>query len=265
MNLDPKKIAEFETVIPTCIQTLSNVLPGIQTILRDDLVLIYSQEYPSQDINRAFLLRETPEKIESLIDEVIAYFKERGMPTIIMVSPGCTPADLPERLLKRGFVRQEPDESWLILENIKNVKVPWTDPRVDVRLVTKDDLGVFAETMTAAYEMDTEWIPMLEKTLAPSIGLPNINNYLAFINNKPVATVTTMHHKEYVVVGSGGVIPAYRGTSLIYNLAVVALAKARDNGANTILAQTTVGPKFERFLRICGLKQAFKRQGFILE
>lgn len=265
MNLDPQKIVEFETVIPTCIQTLSSVMPGIQAILRDDLVLIYSKDYPSQDINRAFLLRESPDKIEGLIDEVIAYFKERELPTIIMVSPGCSPSDLPERLLKRGFVRQEPDESWLILENVKNIKVPRTDSRIDIRLVTREDLRVFAETMTAAYEMTPEWIPMLEKTLEPSIGLPNINNYLAYIENTPVATVTTMHYKEYVVVGSGGVIPKYRGTSLIYNLAVVALAKARDKGANTILAQTTVGPKFERFLRICGLKQAFKRQGYILE
>jgi hypothetical protein len=46
---------------------------------------------------------------------------------------------------------------------------------------------------------------------------------------------------------------------------VVALSQARDKGADTILAQTTVGPMFERFLRICGFKQAFKRQGYILE
>jgi hypothetical protein len=131
--------------------------------------------------------------------------------------------------------------------------------------VTRDDLGVFVETMVAAYEMNPDWIPALENMLEPSIGLPDINNYLAFIDDKPVATVTTMHHKEYVVVGSGGVLPQHRGTNLLYNLAVVALTQARDKGADTILAQTTVGPKFERFLRICGLKQAFKRQGYILE
>jgi hypothetical protein len=265
MSLDPQKIVEFETVIPTCIQALSSVMPGIHAILRDDLVLIYSTDYPSADTNRAFLLRQAPEKIESLIDEVIAYFKEKNLPTTIMVSPGCAPTDLPQRLLKRGFVRQEPDECWLMLEHIKNMKVPRTDSRIAVRLVTRDDLGVFVETMVAAYEMNPDWIPALENMLEPSIGLPDINNYLAFIDDKPVATVTTMHHKEYVVVGSGGVLPQHRGTNLLYNLAVVALAQARDKGADTILAQTTVGPKFERFLRICGLKQAFKRQGYILE
>ena len=265
MNLDTQKIVEYETVIPTCIQALSNVMPGMHTILRDDLVLIYSKDYPSLDINRAFLLRETPEKIDHLIDEVIAYFKERDLSTTIMVSPACAPADLSQRLLKRGFVRQEPDECWLVMEHLQTARVPKTDPKIVVKPVKKEDVGLFAETMAAAYEMTPDWTPMLAKALEPSIGQPNINNYLAFINQKPVATMTTMRHKEFVVAGSVGVLPEHRGTSLAFSLGVVVLSQMRNEGADTILAQTTVGPMFERFLRICGFKQAFKRQGYILE
>lgn len=265
MNLDIQKIVEYETVIPNCIQALSNVMPGVNTILRDNLVLIDSKEYPSLDINRAFLLRETPEKIDDLIDEIITYFKERDLPATIMVSPACTPADLSQRLLKRGFVRREPDECWLVMEHIQARKVPRTDPKVVVKPVQKEDVGLFAETMVAAYEMAPDWAPMLEKALGPSIGHPNISHYLAFIDQKPVATVTTMQHEEYVVVGSGGVLPQHRGSNLLFNVSVVALAQARDKGADTILGQTTVGPMFERFLRICGFKQVFKRQGYILE
>ena len=118
--------------------------------------------------------------------------------------------------------------------------------------------------MVAAYEMESDWAPMLEKVLEPSVGQPNIHNYMAFVNDKPVATMTTMRHKEYVVAGSVGVLPEYRGTSLVFNMAVPILVQMRDDGADTILAQTTVGPMFERFLRICGFKQAFKRQGYFL-
>jgi len=265
MNLDIQKIVEYETVIPNCIRALSDVMPGVQIVLRDNLVLIDSKDYPSLDINRAFLLRETPEKIDDLIDEVIAYFKARDLPATIMVSPACTPADLPERLLKRGFVRQEPDECWLVMDHIQARKVPRTDPKVVVKPVTKEDVGLFAETMVAAYEMAPEWAPMLEKALEPSIGHPNIDHYLAFIEQKPAATVTTMQYKDYVIVGSGGVLPQHRGSTLLFNVSVIALAHAREKGADTILGQTTVGPMFERFLRMCGFKQAFKRQGFILE
>jgi hypothetical protein len=265
MSLDTQKIIEYETVIPHCIEALSSVMPGVHTILRDNLVLNYSKGYPALDINRAFLLRETSERIDDLIDEVIAYFKERDLPATIMVSPACTPADLPGRLLSRGFVRQEPDECWLVMEHIQARKVPRTDPKVVVKPVQKEDAGLFAETMVAAYDMTPDWVPMLEKVLEPSIGHPNIDHYLAFIDQKPAATMTTMQYKDYVVVGSGGVLPQHRGSTLLFNVSVIALAQAREKGADTILGQTTVGPMFERFLRISGFKQAFKRQGYVLE
>jgi hypothetical protein len=151
------------------------------------------------------------------------------------------------------------------MDHIQARRVPRTDPRVVVKPVQKEDAGLFAETMVAAYEMTPDWVPMLEKALEPSIGHPNIDHYLAFIDQKPVATVTTMQYKDYVVVGSGGVLPQHRGSTLLFNVSVIALARAREKGADTILGQTTVGPMFERFLRICGFKQAFKRQGYILE
>jgi hypothetical protein len=265
MNLDIQKIIEYETIMPNCIQALSSVMPGMHVIMRDNLVLIHSKDYPSPDTNRAYLLRETPEKIDDLIDEVIAFFKEKDLPTTIMVSPACTPADLPQRLLKRGFVKQEPDEYWVVMEHIQAAKAPKTDPRVVVKPVTKEDVGLFTETMAAAFEMAPDWAPMLEKVLEPSVGQPNITHYLAFIDQKPVATMTTMHYKEYVVVGSGGILPQHRGTSLLFNFGVKVLVQARDKGADTVLGQTTVGPLFERFLRIYGFKQALKRQGYILE
>jgi hypothetical protein len=265
MNPDIQKIIEYESIMPNCIEALSSVMPGMNVIKRDNLALIHSKDYPSPDSNRAYLLRETPDKIDDLIDEVIAFFKERDLPTTILVSPACTPDDIPQRLLRRGFVKQEPDEYWVIMEHIKSARVPPTDPKVVVKPVTKENVGCFAETMAAAFEMSPEWAPMLEKIMEPSVGQPNIDHYLAFINEKPVATMTTMHYKDYVVVGSGGIIPEQRGTTLLYNFGIKVLVQARDKGADTVLGQTTVGPLFERFLRIYGFKQAFKRQGFVLE
>ena len=54
----------------------------------------------------------------------------------------------------------------------------------------------------------------------------------------------------------------HRGSSLIFNLAVNVLSQARDEGVDTVILQTTLGPIFERFLRICGFKLAFKRTGY---
>jgi hypothetical protein len=265
MELDLQKIAKYERIMPLCMQPLIGAMPGLEVLLRDDLTLISSPDYPSPDANQAFLLRATEETIEALIDEVTEYFKSRALSPAIYLSPACTPSDLPKRLSRRGFVKQEPDESWLAFEHVQAAQVPKTDPKIVVRQVEKSEVGLFAEVMAAAYEMPPEWVPMLIKTLEPSIGQSNFRHYLGFIGQQPLATITVMRHKDYAIVGSGGVLPEHRGSTMIFNLAVNVLAQARGEGVDTILGQTTLGPLFERFLRICGFKLAFKRTGYILE
>jgi hypothetical protein len=265
MSLDLQKIIEYEKIFPLCMQSMVGSTPGLDVILRDDLALMYTADYPSPDANQAFLLRATEETAEALIDEVTEYFKSRSLSPAIYISPACTPSDLPKRLLRRGFVKQEPDESWLVFEHVQAAKVPKTDPKVVVRQVKNTEVGLFAEVMAAAYEMPSEWVPMLIKTLEPSIGQPNFRHYLGFIDEQPLATITVMLHKNYAIVGSGGVLPQHRGSTLIFNLAVNVLAQARQEGVDTFLGQTTLGPIFERFLRICGFKMAFKRTGYLLE
>jgi hypothetical protein len=264
MGIDLQKIVEYERIMPLCMQPLIGVMPGMDAILRDDLALMYTADYPSPDANQAFLLRATEATVEALIDEVTEYYQTRDMPPAIYVSPACTPSDLPKRLLRRGFVKQEPDESWLVFEHMQAAKAPKTDPKIVVRQISKSEVGVFAEVMVAAYEMPSEWVPMLTKTLEPSIGQPNFRHYLAFKDQKPLATITVMRHKDFAVVGSAGVLPEHRGSNLIFNLAVNVLVQARQDGVDTAILQTTLGPIFERFLRICGFKLAFRRTGYIL-
>ena len=264
MGFDAQKIAELEQIIPRSLKAMSGSIPGMDVTLRDDLVLICSQSYPDPDINRAFLLRTTPEKADALIDEITEKYRANGMPVNILISPACTPADLPERLLKRGFVKQEPDECWLVYENLQAAKVPNTDPNIIVKPVIKQDVEIFAQVMTSAFGMSQEWVGMLAQVLEPTIGLPNLTHYLAYRNETPLATLTLMRDKDLVVIGSGGVVPEHRGSSLIFNLAVKALIQAQAEGVQTIVGQTTVGPLLERYLRIYGFKTAFKRSCYML-
>ncbi len=133
MNMDPQKIAELELIIPTIAQGLVEAVPGVEVVLRDDIVILSSHSFPSADINRAYLFRTTPERTDALIDEVIDFFKARDLPASIMVSPACTPDDLPQHLEARGFVRQETDEAWMVLDNLQKVKVPKLDKSVTVK------------------------------------------------------------------------------------------------------------------------------------
>lgn len=265
MNLTPQQIAELERINPTIMQGLSSVVPGMDVVLRDDIVLISSKDFPSADANLAYLFRTTPEKADALIEEVVDYFRAKELPPLIMVSPACTPVDLPERLLARGFVRQEVEESWMMFTGLQKAVVPKIDKSVTVKRVDSENVSTFAKVMAGAFEMPAEWVPFLAQMLEPTLSVPGFSHYVAFVKDVPAATLTLMRHEQYVTIGSGGVLPEFRGTRTIFNTAVEVLGAAKQEGVDVVLGQTTLGPKFERYLRIGGFKPAFKRTGFKLE
>ena len=265
MSLELQKIVNYEKVLPLIMKPLAGIMPGLDVILRDDLALIYTADYPSPDANQAFLLRASEGTVEALIDEVTEYYQTRDMSPAIYISPACTPSDLSKRLIKHGFVKQEPDESWLMYEHLQTAKIVKWDPKIEVRQIGKSEVSQFAQVMAAAYEMPAEWIPMLITSVEPSIGQPDIYHFLAFVNQEPLATLSLMCQKDYAIIGSAGIVPQHRGSSIMFNLtANVLFGQARQKGVDTVILQTTLGPIFERFLRICGFKLAFRRTGYLL-
>jgi len=266
MILTPQKIAELELIIPTVVQGLVESVPGVEVILRDDIVILSSHSFPSTDVNRAYLFRTAPEHTDTLIDEVVEFFKARDLSASIMVSPACTPEDLPRRLEARGFIRQESDEAWLVLERLQKAIVPKIDKSVTVRrVVNGEDVATFAQVMTSAYDMPSEWALSMAQMLEPTITIPSFAHYVAFVKGVPAGTLTLMRHGQYVTIGSGGVLPEFRGTRTIFNMAVNVLAEAKRDGVETVVGQTSLGPKFERYLRIGGFKLAFRRTEYKLE
>jgi len=264
MKLDLEKIAALERINYLTMQPVANLTPGTEMLLRPDMILTSSATYPSPDANHACLLRTDPQKVDGLMDEVITYFRAREMPPVVLVSPACLPADLPERLLARGFQRQKPDETWMVLENLQDRKIPAIERNAQVKIISRAEAPLFAEVMVTAYEMPAEWVSVLADLLAPSIGTPGITHFLAFMSGKPIATLTLMRYQDYVTIGSAGVLPEHRGGRTIFNMAVEVLGEAKRQGVETVLLQTSLGPIFERFLRICGFTLAFKRQTYML-
>lgn len=266
MIIDTQKIAELELIIPTIAQGLVEAVPDVEVVLRDDIVILSSHSFPSADINRAYLFRTTLERTDVLIDEVVDFFKVRELPASIMVSPACTPVELSQCLESHGFVCQEVDEAWMALDSLQKVRIPKLAKSVIVKRVeNKTDVATFAEVMTGAYDIPADWAPSLAQMLEPTVTVPGFAHYLAFVKDAPAATLTLMRHGQYAIIGSVGVLPEYRGTRTIYNMAVEVISEAKSDGIQAIVAQTSVGPKFERYLRIGGFKLAFRRTEYKLE
>ncbi|MGD2147415.1 MAG: hypothetical protein PVH41_12035, partial [Anaerolineae bacterium] len=124
MDAPVERIAELEGANYAAAAAIADVTPGLEVVLRDDVVLSRSTAFPTLDANHACLVRTAARRADSLIAEVADFFRETGADAAIYVSPACTPTDLCDRLLRRGFSRQEEDEAWMVLEGVHEIDLP---------------------------------------------------------------------------------------------------------------------------------------------
>ncbi|MBN1890878.1 MAG: hypothetical protein JW850_22980 [Thermoflexales bacterium] len=264
MTITIERIAELERANYIAMFPMVGVTPGMDLIVRDDIILTSNEILPMPDSTHACLLRATPETADDLICQVIDYFKSKKLPTLVFVSPACTPPELPERLLRHGFVKQKQQEHWIVFEHALSLKLPDADPRVIVERATAGDALTFAHTFALAFELPPESAPQIAQLLRPSIDLAGNYHYLAFVDKQPVATLSLICHENIGVIGSGGVIPGHRGGRLIASLCIQAVDRTRrEHPMDTVIGQTTE-PLVQRLLRISGFKTAFSRTCYSL-
>ena len=262
MNDSIQQIADLEWLNYAAIVPIVQVTPSLSLDLRDDVIITSNEVFPYSDATHACLLRATPQTVDNLIAEVKDYFQSKGWPTTIFISPACTPADLPQRLLQKGFIKQEDEEAWMVFDNLLSFEIPPPTPKIPVRQIAKDELLAFVNIFAAAFEMPGDFVPYLAQMMEPSLHLPDIYHYLAFIGDQPVGTCSLVCYQSLGTLGGVGVMPTYRGSRAVTNLILTAALTAQRRGVNTILLQTTAGARLERLLRIQGFKRIFTRVAY---
>jgi GNAT superfamily N-acetyltransferase len=186
------------------------------------------------------------------------------LPVAVYVSPACTPRDLPARLLSSGFDKLAEEEAWLALEDLPDLSIPSPHPKIAVKRVTEDEVASFATVFTTAFGMPADFAPAMAQLLKPSVGLPNVDHYLAASGDEPIGTCSLLRYKTFGVLGSVGVVQGHRRSGAATNLVIRAVGDAREQGVETIMLQTTAGTPLERLLRISGFTMAFTRSCYVL-
>jgi GNAT superfamily N-acetyltransferase len=263
MDTTRQQIATLERINYEATLAITQATPGLDLHLGADVILTSSDIFPFPDTTHACLLQATPQTVDHLIDEVTAYFKTKGMLPAIFVSPACTPADLGERLLRRGFIRQEAEEAWLVLDPLPHLDLPPTGA-ITVQRIGPTEALTFAGIFMTAFGLPLDFAPAMAQLLIPSLHLPGVYHYLARCEEQPVGICSLICYQNVGILGSAGVIPAHRGSKAIFRLIVEAVQQTRLRGVDTLLLQTTAGAPLERLLRINGFKRAFTRIGYTL-
>lgn len=251
--------ANYKAMLP-----IADVTPDMALILRDDVILTSNQTFPAPDTTHACLLRATPQTVDSLLSEVVDYFKSKDLPTTLFVSPACTPADLPKHLVSQGFDKQDEEEAWLVLEDLANFPIPRTLPSVEVRQIGPEETATYADVFVSSFGLPAEFASYMAQRLEPVVSLPGLYHYLAFVAGQPVGACFLIDYEDFGILGSAGVKPAHRRGGAANNLVVAAANDAQSRGVNKLMLQTTAGTKLERLLRISGFKKVFTRASYTL-
>ncbi|MBZ0308846.1 MAG: hypothetical protein K8I82_22455 [Anaerolineae bacterium] len=250
----------YEALVPA-----AAITDGVELILREDVILTSSQQFPAPDSTHACLLRAASDTADALLDEVIAYFMDKGLTPTIYISPACTPDDWPERLLQRGFVESEYQETWIILDRLEDFHFQDFNQQVMLHRVTPEDVLAFAETFLTAFEQPVEIAPLLADMLRPSTTLPDTFHYLARLNGENAGTVSLIRSQTYGIIGSGGIVPAHRRSKIIAALFYAAYGEAQKHGIRSIFGQTQTGSYMEQLLTSNHFRPAFTRRCFTLD
>jgi hypothetical protein len=258
------EIAAMEWANYAATRAAAAATPGVDLIMREDLVLTSSEMLPLPDANHACLLRAEPERVPLLLDEVVETFHSRGMPATLYLSPACTPVDLPAQLGARGFVLQPELEAWMAVGELQSVHVPAPARGIPVRTIAREEAGTFVDIFLKAFEMDAEFAPALVELVSPSIGLDNARHFMAFSGDTPVGTMSLLVHETFAVLGSAGVIHSRDSRGAATNMVIACALEARAQGCETLMLQTTAGTMLERLLRIWKFRRVFTRSCYML-
>ncbi|MCL4876530.1 MAG: GNAT family N-acetyltransferase [Anaerolineae bacterium] len=249
----------YEALVPA-----AAITNGVELVIREDVIMTRSEQFPAPDSTHACLLRAAPENAEPLLDEVIAYFLDKRLTPTIYLSPSCTPADWPDRLLNRGFIELEDQESWMILDRLEDFQFQPFNQEVTLLRVSPENVLAFAETFLSAFEQPVEIAPMLAELLQPSTTLPDTFHYLAQLDGENAGTVSLIRCRNYGIIGSGGIVPAHRRSKIIAALFHAAYVQAQQQGISSIFGQTQAGSYMEHLLGSNNFRRAFVRRCFML-
>jgi hypothetical protein len=266
MTLDPEQqtIAQLEQANYDASARVAAVTPGLEVIIRPQVILTRSNLFPLPDANHAALIRATPDTAADLIEHIVAYYKACKLPATVALSPACSPLDLSERLFRRRFGRHSAEEAWLVLTD--TAQVAKTQPRqgVTVRRIGRGEVHDFSQVYLNAYGYPEDFAPLMAEVMAASAELSQVYHYLAEIGSQPIGTLSLIVDGGFGILGSATVLRSARGSGATTNTLLQALADARTAGVHTIISHTKAGSIVERTLRLAGFRRTFVRQIYTL-
>lgn len=190
-------------------------LPGLQVIERPGMLQLIT---PLGTMNEV-VYSELGDDADAVIDATIASYRALGVRFRWNVGPHSTPADLADRLERRGLVPH-----WVcgVAREIGNDNAP-----ADVAVVDARTLDAFTHVMALGWSAE---VAALRELHAFVLAEGRQHMFLAYADGEPAAAATYLAFERSAFLMGAVVLPQFRGRGLYRALVTARLAHARLRG-----------------------------------
>lgn len=208
-------------------------LPDTTVIDRPDWFQISTPSLPQGGLNEVGICIASEADVERVIDETVAHYGERRFRWAVV--PGSRPADLGERLEKRGF---RGEDSW----GMARETAPPMGAPADVEVVRVTEEPEYTQVMAEGWSMDPAPLAPLHR-LALESGRHHL--YVARVGGEPAGCAAWANAVTSAYFLSGVVLPRFRGRGVYRAMVAKRLADVHAAGiplAVTHARAATSGP-----------------------
>jgi len=210
------------------------LLPDTQIIERAGWWQIVTPSLTRGGMNEVACTELPEETADAIIDETIMQYKRLGLRFRWTIRPGTKPADLADRLARRGLIATES----LVMARATAGAPAEYEPFVTVEEVNLANVDDFTRVMAEGWGSDPAPLEALHRRMLAS---PESRNrlFLARYEGTAAAVASYVALKRSAYLIGGVALPAYRGRGLYRALVHARLrhAEARGLGLATSLAR----------------------------
>lgn len=203
--------------------------PPVETMPRED-VRATTREYPFKWGSSVSGARWSEGNVEERIDEVMEFFRARGRSFVWWIGPSSTPAGLPARLERRGFVSQG---EFAAMTAELPLDLARTSPAIEV-IEVHDERTALDSVRVSFWQATDDQIRWLARERADYVRCAERRGgfVVGYLDGKPVSTAFWRDTPDgrLVYFGGGATPPAFRGRGAYSALVAYRAARAAGRG-----------------------------------
>ena len=224
-------------------------LPDLQVIERPGWLQIITPSIKAGGLNEVIYSLLDEQTADATIDEAIAMYRDLGLKFRWNGGPGSGPADLGQRLERRGLTPSNGRGMARSTENDGSQSAANTDVR-EVSAATLDD---YSRVMAAGWSADPAALGPVHKHILAE-GRHRL--FVAYCDGAPAAAASYAPFERSAFLMGGVVLPEYRGRGLYRALVQARTAHARARGIPLVTSharEQTSAPILEKmgFETVC--------------